>query len=323
MTSTNTTTTDRRQQRRVAVLGGTGFVGEPVCRTLADRGHRVVAIARRRPATESDIPVRTLDLAAADSDELAAILVDERVDTVINAAGGMWGLNEAEMVAANVTLTERAIAATAALPARRRFVQIGSVHEYGLTPIGTSMREDTPAEPVTAYGRLKLECTQKVAEATQRGEIDGVTLRIGNVVGARQPAVSLLGVVAATLWEACAAGQRAEVRCAPLGALRDFLNLSDAVEAIVAAVTVATLPDRVLNVGSGRARTARDLVQLLMSVSGVPADLIERDSDGPGESMWQQLCVDQAQRFLGWSPRGDLVDGMKELWEYQTDSADR
>jgi len=31
---------------RVAVLGGTGFVGRPVCRTLRDLGHDVVVIAR-------------------------------------------------------------------------------------------------------------------------------------------------------------------------------------------------------------------------------------------------------------------------------------
>jgi nucleoside-diphosphate-sugar epimerase len=306
---------------RVAVLGGTGFVGRPVCRALASFGYEVVVIARRPSAVEYATRVTALDLSSAEVDEIATVFKEENIGVVVNAAGGMWGLTDEQMVAANLTLVQRVIEAASSVPHRPRLVQLGSVHEYGLVPIGTSMDEDMPAKPVGAYAELKLRCTEAVTEATRQGRIDGVTLRVGNVTGAGQPRVSLLGVVAEQLWQAHREGRPAVLKLGPLGSQRDFLNLSDAVTAIVTAVTIPELPGHVFNIGTGKATSARDMVKLLIEVSGVPTELIEAEPAGPAESTWQQMRIDKARRLLGWSPTGDLSDGMKELWEYHAENA--
>ena len=169
------------QRARVAVLGGTGFVGRAVCRTLSDRGYDVIALARRQQAVPGARRVVAIDLTSADSGTIAEIFRAERIGVVINAAGGMWGLTDEQMVAANLTLVERVIDAAAALPRPARLVQLSTVHEYGLVPIGESMDESLVASPVTVYGELKLRCTHAVSQARQQGRLDGVCLRIGNV----------------------------------------------------------------------------------------------------------------------------------------------
>ena len=297
---------------KVAVLGGTGFVGKAVSSVLAARGHEVVAIARTpRPVAEgaSFVP---LDLAAAGSDELAAVLRAQGVGTVVNAAGGMWGLTEEQMVDANVTLVARLLAAAEALPGPVRVVQLGSVHEYGLAPLGKSMTEAYPPEPVTPYGKLKLECSNLVLDAAARGAADGVVLRVGNVVGAGQPGHSLLGVVAAKLLEARGRGG-AELTFGALVSLRDFLSLTDAAEAVAAAVTAPDAAGQVVNIGTGRAHNARQLVSMLIEVSGVPATLTEAPAPGP-ETAWQQMDIEKAAALLGWTPRRSLADAVAELW---------
>ena len=309
------------QGQRVAVLGGTGFVGRPVCRALANLGHEVVVIARNAPPVDQPDRVMTLDLAYAEVEEIAKIFRAEEISVVVNAAGGMWGLTDEEMVAANLTLVQRVIEAAACLPRRPRLLQLGSVHEYGLVPIGASMDEETTPEPVTAYGKLKLSCTEAVTEATRQGRIDGISLRIGNLIGAGQPRVSLLGVVVQQLWEAYREARPAVLRLGPLGSQRDFLSLSDGVSAIATAVTIPELPGPVLNVGTGRATSARAMVRLLIEVSGVPTELIEAEPPGPAETSWQQMQIDRARQLLGWSPGGDLTDGMKDLWEHHAESA--
>jgi nucleoside-diphosphate-sugar epimerase len=309
------------ERQRVAVLGGTGFVGRPVCRALASLGYEVIVIARHTAAAEPTVRSRVVDLANANVGEIAEVFREEDVRAVINAAGGMWGLTDEQMVAANLTLVQQVIEAAASMPRPLRLVQMGSVHEYGLVPIGTSMDEDMPAKPVNAYAKLKLRCTEAVSEATGRGLVDGVSLRVGNVIGAGQPRVSLLGVVAEQLWDAHRDGRQAVLRVGPLGSMRDFINLSDAVTAIIAATTIAELPGRIFNVGTGAATSARDIVRLLIEVSGVPTELIEAESSGGAEQMWQQLRIDRVRQQLGWSPKGDLSDGMKELWEYYVENA--
>ena len=65
------------------------------------------------------------------------------------------------------------------------------------------------------------------------------------------------------------------------------------------------------------------MVKLLIEVSGVSTELIEAEPSGPPESMWQQMRIDKARQLLGWSPQGDLRDGIKELWEHQVESVGR
>ncbi|MFC5926676.1 NAD-dependent epimerase/dehydratase family protein [Micromonospora vulcania] len=301
---------------RVVVLGGTGFLGRPICHALADQGHDVVALARNVREVGSGVVVRALDLADADVDEITAVLRDLDPDVVVNAAGGMWGLTDAQMVAVNVTLVERLIEAVARLPRGVRVIQLGSVHEYGLVPVDTSMSEELTPAPVMPYGEFKLRCTRAVAEASRQGRIDGVTLRVGNVIGAGQPGHSLLGVVAARLRDAQRAGERARLELAPLGSQRDFVGLSDVVAAVLLAATRPDAPGQVINIGRGVAASARDMVQLLIDVSEVPTDLVEAERTGPAETSWQRMDVGLAATVLGWSPSDDLHTEMKQLWEH-------
>ncbi|GAA2012958.1 NAD-dependent epimerase/dehydratase family protein [Catenulispora yoronensis] len=296
----------------VAVLGGTGFVGKAVSKALIERGHPVVAVARTaRPVADGAV-FAALDLAAARPADLAALLREHSVGAVVNAAGGMWGLTEAQMVDANVTLVAHLLEAVAALPGRVRVVQLGSVHEYGLAPLGTSMTETYVPEPVMPYGKLKLECSNLVLDAAARGEADAVVLRVGNVVGAGQPGHSLLGVVADRLLAARAAGH-ADLTLGALVSLRDFLPLSDAAEAVAAAVTAPAAGGEVVNIGTGHAHNARQLVTMLIEASGVPTTLTESEAPGP-ETDWQQMGIAKAADLLGWTPRRTLADAIAELW---------
>ncbi|MGK5740896.1 NAD-dependent epimerase/dehydratase family protein [Micromonospora sp. URMC 103] len=307
---------DGDRRLRVMVLGGTGFLGQPVCRRLADHGHDVVAVARHARHLGSGVAVRALDLAEAQVDDVAALLAEVDPDVVVNAAGGMWGLTEEQMVAVNVTLVERLVAAAGRLPRRIRLVQLGSVHEYGLVPIGASMPETMTPAPVMPYGEFKVRCAEVIAEAHRQGALEGVTLRIGNVIGAGQPRHSLLGVVAGKLREAQLAGGRARLELAPLGSQRDFVGLGEVVAAIVLAVTRPGVGGHVINIGRGVAASARDMVQLLIDASEVPTDLVEAERTGPAETTWQRLDIALAAELLGWSPSDDLYAEMKQLWEH-------
>jgi nucleoside-diphosphate-sugar epimerase len=298
----------------VAVLGGTGFLGSAVARHLADAGHDVLLVARQAPEHAVPGRVRTIDLAEAPTSEITDILDEERVDAVVNAAGGMWGLTDSELVAANSGLVGRLIAAVARARRRLRLVQIGSVHEYGLVPIGVDIGEDTPPRPVQPYGEEKLCCTEAVTAATAAGDIDGVTLRVGNVVGAGAPQVSLLGGAANRL----ATGREdapVVLELGPLDAQRDFVGLADTVRAVGCAVTAAEVGVPVINIGRGVAATAREMVTALVEISGVPAELAEAPPERGPEKTWQRLRIDLAATVLGWSPHPDLRPDLNRLWQ--------
>lgn len=297
----------------VAVLGGTGFLGSAIARHLARAGHEVLLVARQPPERPMPGRVRTIDLAEAPPSQIADLLDEVRAGAVVNAAGGMWGLTDSELVAANTGLVGRLIAAVARVRRRLRLVQIGSVHEYGLVPIGVDIDEDTPPRPVQPYGEEKLCCTEAVTAARAAGDIDGVTLRVSNVVGAGAPQVSLLGGAANRLATRREDGP-VRLELGPLDAQRDFVGLTDAVRAVDCAVVAPEVRAPVINIGRGVATTAREMVNALVEISGVPAEVAEAPPERGPETTWQRLRIELAAEVLGWSPHPDLRPDLTRLW---------
>ncbi|MBV6696423.1 NAD(P)-dependent oxidoreductase [Kitasatospora aureofaciens] len=301
---------------RIAVLGGTGFIGRTILGALDERGHHLLTIARKAPAEPLPGEFARLDLTLDPPADLAALLTEHRIDVVINAAGGMWGLTDEQMVGANVGMVSRLLDALRSMPAAPRLVHLGTVHEYGLCPIGVSLTEDSEPKPSMVYGQLKLQATELIKDAVRTEGLDAVVLRLGNVVGAGQPGHSLLGVMAGKLATAQAAGATAELALQPLTAQRDFVDLQDTVDAIIAAIPSNPASPSVLNVGLGKASSARELVELLIEVSGVPVEITEvpaPDGSGP-ETEWQQLDITAAGKALGWQPERSLRSAVAELW---------
>ncbi|WP_370935361.1 NAD-dependent epimerase/dehydratase family protein [Amycolatopsis sp. cg13] len=297
---------------RAVVLGGTGFLGRQVCAGLAARGCDVVAIARR----SADVPgarIVTADLATALARELFG---DLRASLVVNAAGALWGaVTEEQMEYSNTRLVENVLAG---LSPRTRFVQFGTVHEHGSVPGGVRLDASVPCAPRTPYGRTKNLATRAVLAATARGAVDGVVLRLSNVLGPGIPEASLPGKVAAVLAAAAREGSSATLDLFALRASRDFFDVRDLVSAVALAARTP-IPGGVVLLGSGRSISVRSLVTDLVEISGVPARLSERApqqtaSHRSAEGA-QEVDPGPASAVLNWQARHTLDDSLRALWE--------
>lgn len=123
--------------------------------------------------------------------------------------------------------------------------------------------------------------------------------------------------MAGKLVEGQAAGG-AELSLMPLTAQREFLHLQDGIDAMVAALAPAGPCPPVLNLGLGRATSARELVELLIEESGVPTRVTEVPAPagtGP-ETEWHQLDISATEKALGWKPVRSLRDAVAELWQH-------
>ncbi len=301
---------------RALVLGGSGFVGGHVCDAFASAGYEVVAVARTpRPEIRASRTV-AMDLLAATPGELAALLGSVRPTVVVNATGAVWGVSPQQMADVNVRLVRVLVDALSLLDQPPRLIQLGSVHEYGPVPQGVAIDENLPELPATEYGRTKLLGTRLVLDAARDGRLEGVVLRISNVVGPGTPRGSLLGRVAGQLSEAADAGRPALLRLAPLRARRDFVDVRDITGALVAAA-VRPVSGRLLNLGRGEAVDVRWLVDTLIAVSGIEADLVEEGSEEARSAgvEWQQVDCGAAHTALGWRPARRLEDSLRALWE--------
>ncbi|MFJ3586844.1 NAD-dependent epimerase/dehydratase family protein [Streptomyces sp. NPDC090127] len=293
------------------VLGGSGFLGQHIAAELRSTGRRVVSVSRTGDAG--------IDLTADEGQHrFAELLAAERATLVVNAAGRAWRATEEDMVRGNAELVERLVAAVLAVPARPRLVQLGSVHEYGPGTRGTSTPEDHAAAPVTPYGRTKLRATESVARACADSGLEAVVLRVANVAGPGAPVGSLLRTVADQLVDV-ASGALSELRYGPLRAERDFVDVRDVADAVLAAADAPSeaVGGHVINIGRGEAVRARYLVDRLIALSGLAVPVVEETATtgatARSDVEWQQLDIAKAHRVLGWKPARDLDTSLRDL----------
>ncbi|HEU5472961.1 MAG TPA: NAD(P)-dependent oxidoreductase [Actinophytocola sp.] len=291
---------------RIMVLGGTGFLGSHIREAFQAAGCGVVSVSRNGSAGPGR-HVR-LDLARAGIADLGSLLADEAPDVVVNAAGLATPATDRQLRAINAEFVARLVAATR----DTRLIQIGSSHEYGPDVPGSTTAESHPPAPLSMYGRTKLDG----ARAALRGR--AVVLRVSNVAGPRARADTLPAVVARRLAGIAAAGcgdRPAELRLAPLRTWRDYVDVRDVAQAVLAAVAAPAVTGQVINIASGTAVHVRTVVQRLIALGGLPVRLVE-DSNGslPREPMqWQRLDVSRARELLGWRAEHGLDESLTDL----------
>lgn len=289
------------------VFGAGGFLGAKICDLLTQRG-----IEHRGMSRSTGDPHRRFDLATGHCYALDAQIGMYKPTAIINAAAATYG-DVLALTRGNVVAVEALLSSLHGNANNARFVQLGSAAEYGGAAHGSSQDEQAELRPGGAYGFTKLAGSELVLRA-QRNGADAVVLRSFNISGPGSPASTLLGRVVRQL------GSTDTLQLGSLEAWRDYVDVRDVADAAVAAAISDEKLPPVLNVGSGRAALARDVVNRLVEISGTEAKVVEgivhADHAGsPADSVpWQQADISLITKRLGWSPTVSLDQSLTDTW---------
>jgi nucleoside-diphosphate-sugar epimerase len=292
---------------RSVILGAGGFIGQSVRRGYEIEGIDELWLVGRRPVRDDG---RWFQLELTDRNELSRFINNVRPDVVVNCAGRTGGSAE-DLQRANVDVVSSVLAALERSEMATRLIHIGSSAEYGEGTPGVPMAEGMTPNPVSAYGRAKLEASQRIMASNA----DAAVLRVFNPIGPGAGPSSLIGHAVVLLRQALEIGAQ-HFEMGPLDAYRDFLHVDDVADAVISAGRAVSVSRTVTNIGSGRARQARDLVHLLADVAGFNGQITESPSGSArsAEVHWQQADASQARRRLGWSARRDLRSALESAW---------
>jgi nucleoside-diphosphate-sugar epimerase len=299
--------------RAVAVTGAAGFIGGHVVEALLASGRDVVAIDRRplpanlaaltaltALADRGDGPgLRYLQTEITDSDDELVTALTE-ADAVIHLAGCPGVRDHAADVAwrrhrDNVLATGAVLAAT---PLATSLVVASSSSVYGGCRSGRPCREDDALAPRGGYADSKVTAEQ-LCELRRRSGGSVTVARPFTVAGERQrPDMAIAMWLGAAL-----AGEPLRLLGSP-ARTRDVTDARDAARAVVRLAEVDA--STTVNVGTGRGRTLRELVDTVGAVTGRELDL-DLAPAAHEEVRHTLACTRRLESLVGFAPRTDLV----------------
>jgi UDP-glucose 4-epimerase len=317
---------------KVLIAGGAGYIGSTVASACLDAGISPVILdslvtGRRefvagRPFYQGDIADGGLvDQVFAEHPDITAVVHCAALIVVPDSVAdpiGYWQANvEGSLKFAGHLLRNEC----------RRLIFSSSAAIYRA---GTHLMvdEDSMIEPASPYARTKAVCEAMFADIAASQPLRVLSLRYFNPIGAEPKMRTGLQLARPThaLGRMIASDEEG-VPFTITGTdwptrdgtgIRDYVHVQDLAEAHVAALErFDTLPGptAVINLGTGRGTTVRELAAAFSQTIGRPLPVREAGRR-PGDVAGAWTRAERAERMLGWRARYELCDGIRHSLQW-------
>lgn len=292
----------------IIVTGAGGFVGRQIVAKLLARGRDVVAIDTVADGIAPGAQAVVGDLANAD---VQARAFERGCDAVIHLATVPGGAAEADPAASrriNIDAMYDLIERASAAGNRPRFVYASSIAVLGHPLPANGVDDQTPLSPEMIYGGHKAMMEIAVALFSNRGTIDGVTIRLPGILARPKGPSGMKSAFMSNLFHALKAGEPFVCPTRPEAAIwaqsveccaGNFLHALDCDTALLPPTRAVTLPAQHVTMGALAAEVARQC--------GVSAELVSWEPDLPLEAAFgaHPPLVAQAAHRAGFADDGD------------------
>lgn len=328
------------RNKRAIVFGGAGFIGSHLCERLFEEGAKEIfifdnfssgreeninSIARSRKVKviKADIldfnkvrramrGVAIVSLHAAELEVFIGIS-DPMHDLRINILGTLNILRAALENKKNI----------------EKIIYASSAGVYGQAEY-LPQDENHPTNPQWPYGVSKLSGEKYCTMFFNFHRLPIVSLRYAIVYGPREWYGRVL-----TLFLKRVANGESPVIFGNGQQTRDFIYVSDVIDANIRAIKNDRANGQVFNIGSGKATTIKELAEKIISAGGTKSKLIFDDPLAGAPSKYQPgrgrlpselkkltLDIRKAQRILGFKPTILLEDGIRKEMEWFRNNRD-
>lgn len=300
---------------KILVTGGAGFIGLHTVEQLLMERHQVAVVDHLENGTKtfplSEAKLYQLDIG---SEEMAEVFARERPDAVIHLAAQISvqrslespGMDARNNILGTINLLKQCV--DYQVP---KFIFASSAAVYG-SASRLPIREDHVSSPLSFYGASKRMAEEYIQLFAEIYGLDYTILRYANVFGMRQSSHGESGVVAMFVRRML---EGKELLVYGTGwQTRDFVFVKDVARANLAALTRGSRA--ILNVGSGRQTSINGLLRLLSNVSGQELEPAYREARA-GDIHDSLLDSRKAAEQLGWEPSYSVLDGLREMVEYE------
>ena len=299
------------------VTGGAGFIGSHLVDRLVSSGYSVRVIDNLSTGKLSNIQGHmqngAIDFVEGDIKDLELVKkCVHGVDAVLHLAavtsvpfsvqnpGLTYETNVAGTLNLLVSLAKEKVG---------KFVFISSCAVYG-EPKYLPINENHPTNPISPYADSKLLGEHYCLGFHENQLLKSVVLRFFNVYGLRQGLNDYSGVITKFVDQV-----KHELPLKIYGdgsQTRDFIHVSNIVEAIQSSLENDVAEGEVFNIGSGKATSIDELAKTILSLANSDLEIIH-EAPRQGDIKHSYADASKATKLLDYKPQTALNDGLREI----------
>jgi UDP-glucose 4-epimerase len=297
--------------KRILVTGGAGFIGFHLCKKLTELGLDVTVydnLSSGKMENVKDVP--KVNFVKGDILDLKKLCNIEKVDVIFHLAAQVvvpYSMeNPTEDFETNARGTLNVL--EKARKDGSRLVFASSAAVYG-NPTQMPTSETYGFHPFSCYGLSKVVGEEYCQMYAIQYGLDITTLRFANVYGSR-----CHGVINDFLDKLTKNPAKLEI----IGTgeqSRDFVNISDIVEALILAGAKKNAVGQTFNLGFGKTLKIIDLANMILRILNLSGKTIVTTTgvswQGDINTIW--FNIDKAKKELGWTPKVHLEGHLKKL----------
>ena len=322
----------------VLVTGGCGFIGRALCARLHGAGRRVAILDDFSVGAPADahglFPHRAAEAGPGQWTDGAVAIVRGDIldaDTVARAAQGAGAIvhlaantgvpksidNPRMDCVTNVVGTLNVLEAARAIEGARVVFASSGAPVGEVTP---PIHEEVVPHPISPYGASKLAGEAYCHAYWRSYGVDAVALRFGNVYG---PGSFRKSSVVATFCQAILAGRPLVIN-GDGRQTRDFIDVGDLVDAILAALDRPGIGGETFQIATSHETSVGEVAERLAAIAeemGLPRPELRRAEHRHGDVLRNFSDTSKAARMLGWTARISLDDGLRRVLRDFVDGA--
>lgn len=306
--------------KRGLVIGAAGFVGNYLIDELKNNG--IEAYATKLPhETLTNEYAKIYDLDIMDKDAIVSLLFEIRPDYIFHLAAqssvGLAWKNPGLTIDVNIKGGVNVMDAVRELFYKPRVLLIGSGEEYGhIAPGETPISEENHLRPGNIYAATKV-CQNMIGNIYSKAyDMELMMVRAFNHIGPGQAPMFVVSDFCKQVAEIEKGLKEPVMKVGNLEARRDFTDVRDVVRAYVKLVQLG-LPGETYNVGSGNAKSIREILDLIVSLSEAKINVeIDPNKLRPVDVPIIEADITKISQLTGWEPCISLEQTIQETLDY-------